>query len=141
MTEDLPAEPFKPLGGGCVCGGTRYLLGAVPTDTSDCHCMDCRRSSGAPFVTWGSVPRGVLEITAGGLRRIEHAERIRCFAACCGTHLFFEEAADSAIIDVAIATLDEPAAFRPARIIWAEDRLPWVVLDPALPQFLRSSSA
>ena len=23
----------------------------------DCHCIDCRRSAGAPYVQWGSVPR------------------------------------------------------------------------------------
>ena len=38
--------------GGCVCGGVRYRLEAAPTQVNDCHCLDCRRSSGAPFVTW-----------------------------------------------------------------------------------------
>jgi hypothetical protein len=43
--------------GGCVCGGTRYLLKSRPFALIDCHCIDCRRSEGAAFVTWGSVPR------------------------------------------------------------------------------------
>ena len=43
--------------GGCLCGGTRYVLKSRPIALVDCHCIDCRRSAGAPYVQWGSVPR------------------------------------------------------------------------------------
>ena len=75
------------LSGGCVCGGTRYVLRSIPFSLGYCHCIDCRRSAGAPYVTWGSVPREDLRITKGEPRKIAHANRIRSFAACCGTHL------------------------------------------------------
>src|SRR6266516_3671476 len=97
------------LTGGCVCGGTRYVLKSRPFSVNDCHCVDCRRSSGAPYVTWGAVPRDDLVMTKGEPRKIAHANRIRSFAACCGTHLFFEENKDSDTIDVTIASLDDPA--------------------------------
>lgn len=127
------------LHGGCLCGGTRYELSVEPTDVNDCHCIDCRRASGAPFVTWGTVPRGDVHVVRGALRRVAHAGRVRRFASCCGTPLLFEEADDSSTIDVTIASLDRPEIFQPERSIWLEDRLPWVVLDPALPHFQRSS--
>src|SRR5213075_1419498 len=119
--------------GGCVCGGTRYVLKSTPFALGDCHCIDCRRSSGAPYVTWGSVPREDLSVTKGEPRKIAHANRIRSFAACCGTHLFFEETNDSETIDVTIASLDDPAPFAPQKVIWLEDKLPWVKLDESLP--------
>ena len=127
--------------GGCLCGGTRYRLEEAPRNLCDCHCEDCRRSSGAPFVTWGTVARERLRVTSGGVRQVPHAGRVRSFAACCGTHLFFEDSADAPTIDVTIATLDDPRAFAPGRIIWVEDRLPWVKLDERLPAFRRSSEA
>jgi hypothetical protein len=127
------------LSGGCVCGGTRYALRAAPVSLNDCHCVDCRRSAGAPYVTWGSVRRGELQLVHGELREIFHAARFRFFAACCGTPLFFCETKDSEWIDVTIGSLDEPAAFRPEKSIWTEDKLPWVILDPKLPSFPRSS--
>lgn len=125
--------------GGCLCGGTRYRLEEPPTRLNDCHCLDCRRSSGAPYVTWGTVPRARRKLLAGRWREIAHADRVRSFAACCGTQLFFADTPDSATIDVTIASLDDPTPFAPGMAIWTEDRLPWVRLDEALPAFRRST--
>jgi hypothetical protein len=125
--------------GGCVCGGTRYVLKSRPFALGDCHCIDCRRSAGAPYVTWGSVPRADVVMTKGEPRKIAHANRIRSFAACCGTHLFFEDTEDSDNIDVTIASLDDPAPFAPEKTIWLEDRLPWVTINESLPSFSKSS--
>src|SRR5204863_8392224 len=121
--------------GGCVCGGTRYVLKSRPFALVDCHCIDCRRSAGAPHVVWGSMPRQDLLVTRGEPRKIPYANRIRSFAACCGTHLFFEDSKDTDNIDVTIASLDDPASFAPTKAIFLEDKLPCVVIDEALPSF------
>ena len=124
-----------PLEGGCLCGNVRYRLHAEPARLSDCHCIDCRRASAAPFVTWGEVARDDIELLSGELRKISHAGRLRSFASCCGTPLFFQNDENSQSIDVTIASLDHPEAYPPAATIWTEDRLPWVTLDPARPTF------
>ena len=121
--------------GGCICGGTRYVLKSRPVALVDCHCIDCRRSAGAPYVQWGSVPRADLVVTRAEPRKIAHANRIRSFAACCGTHLFFEDSKGCKMIDVTIASLDDPTPFAPAKVIFLEDKLPWVKLDESLPSF------
>jgi hypothetical protein len=89
-------------------------------------------------VTWGSVPRHDLVVTKGEPRKIAHANRIRSFAACCGTHLFFEDTKDSEMIDVTIASLDDPTPFAPQKVIFLEDKLPWVVIDESLPRFQKT---
>ena len=127
--------------GGCLCGKTRYRLTAQPTSLGDCHCMDCRRASAAPYVTWGKVPREALELTRGELRRVVHAERLRDFAACCGTPLFFRETAEAALVDFTVASLDDPAPFAPKKVLWTEDRLPWVTLDAKLPAYKQDSAS
>jgi hypothetical protein len=121
--------------GGCVCGGTRYVLKSRPFELGDCHCIDCRRSAGAPYVQWGSVPRADVVVTKGEPRKIVYENRIRSFAACCGTHLFFEDSKDSENIDVTIASLDDPAPFAPQKAIFLEDKLPGVVIDESVPSF------
>jgi hypothetical protein len=129
------------LTGGCLCGGVRYRVDAAPTDLNDCHCVDCRRSSGAPYVTWGTVSCDKLQVTDGRLRQVLHAGRIRSWAACCGTQLFFHTDAEADTVDVTIASLDDPAPFPPQCAIWTEDRLPWVRLDERLPAHPRGSGA
>jgi hypothetical protein len=86
-------------------------------------------------VQWGSVPRQDLVVTKGEPRKIPYANRIRSFAACCGTHLFFEDSKDSDNIDVTIASLDDPIPFAPQKTIFLEDKLPWVTIDKSLPSF------
>jgi hypothetical protein len=86
-------------------------------------------------VTWGSFPRDKLELLTGALRKVKHADRIRSFASCCGTPLFFEDDEDCEWIDVTVSSLDQPEAYSPQVAIWTEDRLPWVLLDPARPSY------
>jgi hypothetical protein len=121
--------------GGCLCGGTRYAVNSQPTALVDCHCIDCRRSAGAPYVQWGSVRRHDFMLTSGETRKVPYANRIRSFAACCGTHLFFEDSQDSDTIDFTIASLDDPTPFAPTKAIFLEDKLPWVVINEAVPSF------
>jgi hypothetical protein len=87
-------------------------------------------------MTWGSVPRQDLLVTKGEPRKIALADRIRSSAACCGTHLFFEDTKDSDAIAVTIASLDDPAPFAPQKAIFLEDKLSWVMVDEWLWSFL-----
>ena len=91
-------------------------------------------------MTWGSVPVADVRVSAEALHRVPHAGRVRTFARCCGTPLFFAETMDAAEWDVAIATLDSPSNFPPVKNIWTEDKLPWVQLDPGLPSFLNAAA-
>jgi hypothetical protein len=127
--------------GGCLCGKTRYALKTEPFAVGDCHCIDCRRSTGAPCVTWGCLRREDVVVTEGQVSKAQFAGRFRCFAPCCGTLLFFEEANDSDTIDVTIGSLDDPARFPPKKAIWVEDKLPWVLLNESLPSFRQRSDA
>lgn len=121
--------------GGCLCGGTRYVLTSVPYSLADCHCIDCRCAAGAPSVNWGTVSRGDLFVIRGQVRKISHANRIRSFASCCGTPLFFEDTSEAETVDITIASLDDPARFPPQKVIWLEDKLPWAVINESLPSF------
>ncbi len=116
--------------GGCLCGGVRYRLHTSPANLSDCHCIDCRRASAAPFVTWGEMKSADIEMLSGNLRKVEFAGRLRSFAGCCGTPLFFQDNEESRVIDVTIASLDQPESHVPDIAIWTEDRLPWATLAP-----------
>jgi hypothetical protein len=125
--------------GGCLCGKVRYVLKSEPGSLLDCHCIDCRRSSGAPYITWGTVATQDFQLTQGALKEIHFADRLRKFAPCCGTQIIFQDSETAETVDVTLASLDEPTAFQPAKALWCEDRLPWVQLNSAVPQFVKSS--
>ncbi|MCE1236573.1 MAG: GFA family protein [Hyphomicrobiales bacterium] len=131
----MNAAPDRPIDGGCLCGRIRYRLARIPTDVAHCHCRICQRSTGAPLVTWATVPRGELALLAGepAWHRSSPAAR-RGFCPACGSQVFFAFDADfaatrpdapddsAATIDVAVAGLDEPDLCRPTRNIWVGSR-------------------
>ncbi len=127
--------------GGCTCGNVRYELRVAPSNIVDCHCADCRRSSGAAFITWGSIERKNVRILCGEIKKASVANRIRCFAACCGSPLILEDSVDADPVEITIGTLDHPEAFPTTKITWLEDRLPWVTIDHSLPKFQRGSQS
>ena len=127
-----------PIQGGCLCGDVRYEASGAPFDITHCHCEDCRRSSGAPFVTWASFRRSGFRFTAGNPREVHWAGRFREFCKACGTQLTFLASPDSEEIDVTVCSFDDPAIVEPADHTWTEDRLPWVKIADGLPEFRRS---
>lgn len=123
--------------GGCLCDAVRYEAESEPYHVAHCHCVDCRRSAGAAFVTWCSFARENFRFTKGQPREIEFAGRLRGFCAGCGTSLTFLSSPQTNEIDITVASLDRPEAVAPAAHIWVEDRLPWIRLEDGLPTHLR----
>jgi hypothetical protein len=123
------------LAGGCGCGAVRYAIRADASDVCHCHCRLCQRSSGAPVVTWLTVPRQALSWVAGAPReRRSSPHAVRGFCADCGAALTFRADTQPDRVDVTVASLDEPAAVTPRRHIWMSSALPWLRLDDDLPR-------
>jgi hypothetical protein len=123
--------------GGCLCGAVRYEGIGEPYNVTSCHCEDCRKSAGAPFVTWASFRRDNFQFKKGKPREIAWAERVRSFCATCGSALTFMSQPDADEIDVTVATFDQPESVTPADHIWTEDRMSWIKLADNLPQHAR----
>lgn len=94
--------------GGCLCGAIRYEAGGPPYHLTHCHCEDCRRASGAPFVTWASFHQDNFRFTAGQPREVHWAGRVRSFCPHCGTPLTFRAGSDVVEVDVTVCSFDDP---------------------------------
>src|ERR1700675_1366739 len=78
--------------GKCLCGAIQYACTAEPAFSGNCHCKDCQRSSGGPFipamlfpasaVTISGTPK-YFKLTADSGKFIE-----RGFCGECGSQLF-----------------------------------------------------
>ena len=124
------------LKGGCYCGRIRYEAAGEPFNESNCHCSICRRTSGAPFVAWFSVPRSQFRLTKGTPARFRStAKAERTFCADCGTPIAFEHDDFAQEIDVTTCSLDDPNAVPPRDHIWTSSRLRWIHAGDGLPEF------
>ncbi|MBA2344285.1 MAG: GFA family protein [Rubrobacter sp.] len=127
--------------GGCFCGGVRYRTVGEPLSSDVCHCVSCRRASGAQSVAWLTFTLEGFSFVTGDPTPLRSSPGVtRTFCGTCGTSLTYQNDGDPDSIDVTTASLDRPETFPPTRHIWTEDRLAWVGVDEGLPQFHGSSS-
>ena len=130
-----PAAPTA-FAGGCCCGAVRYAIEAEANDVTHCHCTLCRRSSGAPVVTWLTVPRSALRLLSGTPReRRSSAHAVRTFCADCGTPIAFRSDLQPDTLDVTVASLDTPELVAPRQHIWMRSALSWMRIDDDLPRY------
>lgn len=125
-----------PLEGGCLCGRVRYRIDGAPHHADYCHCRICQRASGAPVVPWLTIAtRGFkwIEGEPAMYRSSPGAERLFC--ATCGTPLVFRELADQEMLDVTLASLDDPTAVIPGHHIWTSSRIAWFDTADDLPRY------
>jgi hypothetical protein len=124
------------LEGGCLCGAVRYRAEGRPYHITHCHCTLCRRASGAPFVTWFSVPAQGFSFVQGTPSRFASTPAaLRTFCAACGTPLTFQLLAERDEIDVTLCSLDDPNVLIPEDHTYIRSRLRCIVLADGLPQF------
>lgn len=128
--------------GQCLCGAIRYQLDGEPQTAALCHCRDCQRSAGAPMVAWAMFAESALTLTQGQPKTINSTgTAMRSFCPDCGSGLFYRNAAVlPEIVDVQIATLDDPEVLPPSVQIQTAERLHWMLHIQELPEFERFPS-
>src|SRR5437868_5766318 len=120
--------------GGCLCGSIRYEATGEAYNITHCHCLDCRRSSGAPFVTW-AFSRSGFRLISGRPRELPWGGRLPSVRPGCGTPLTLLAGPDADEVDVTVCSFDQSTAVTPADHTWVEDRLPWIRLADNLPTY------
>ena len=129
------------LEGGCLCGGVRYRVSGKPRTSAICHCVSCRRASGAQSVAWLVFPSEAFSFVSGEPAEYRSsAEVSRTFCDTCGTSLTYLHDGNLDFIDVTTASLALPDQFPPARHVWLEDKVSWESVNDGLPQFERGGS-
>ena len=78
------------LQGGCHCGAVRYEVSGEAKHIALCHCNDCRKSSGAPMVSWAAFSEDEFTVTKGEVTTFNSSGKtIRGFCAKCGTGISY----------------------------------------------------
>ena len=124
--------------GCCLCGAVTYEVRGPLRDIVLCHCVECRRWSGAGAGAFAAAHDGDLVITGAALRWIESPDSRRNarrgFCADCGTSLFWK-APELERTGIAAGTLDAPTGLRVAAHIYTHQAVDWAaLLDDGLPR-------
>jgi hypothetical protein len=125
------------VSGSCFCGAVCFEVTLPSLISAHCHCSMCRRSHGAGYVTWFTLPKAQWRVTAGedDLTRYQSSEHgTRSFCRRCGSSLFFETTERPEHVDIVCANM-HAAIDRPPQIhVHFDDRIAWVDVNDALPR-------
>ena len=122
--------------GGCLCGAIRYRIEGSSRRTTSCHCLHCRRSSGAPFVTWVEFRASDFTVVSGTPSRYESRPQVtREFCGKCGTQLTYRHADEPDTIDVTACSLDNVDEVSPEDHVWCDRMVPWLRISDGLPRY------
>jgi len=120
--------------GRCLCGAVRYAFEGAPNWQAHCHCESCRRATASPFTSYLGVDHGRWRWTGAAPAVFASSTGVRRhFCATCGSPMAFEGNSWPHEIHFFAATLEDPAAFRPAVHVNWNEHLPWVRLADGLP--------
>jgi hypothetical protein len=124
------------LAGQCGCGAVRYRVADAFLYAANCHCSRCRAATGSAFKPFAGIEREKLEVTDGadGLLVVgdEQLNDTRC--STCGS-LLYSVVRDGAYVHVAMGSLVDVPAIRPAGHIYVGSKAPWFEITDDLPQF------
>jgi len=123
------------LAGRCECRAVRYEVADEFLYAANCHCSNCRASTGSAFKPFAGIEREKLEVTEGDDKLMiwgePDANHTRC--AVCGS-LLYSVVRDGAYVHVALGSLVDEPTMRPAGHIYVGSKAPWYEITDGLPQ-------
>ncbi len=128
------------LSGSCLCGTVKYEAQGPLTAVARCHCVQCRKASGAEFATNGSVPLAGFHVVSGkdALGRFESSPgQFRIFCSRCGSPLFKESSNNPREVRLRLGCLDSELAQGPTLHVFVCEKPSWSEIYDQLPQHAR----
>lgn len=135
MSTSDEASDTRTVTGKCLCGEVHYVVADAFLYALNCHCSNCRRTTGSAFKPFAGIERSKLRITKGGGNLLifgdENAHDVHCKA--CGS-LLYSVVRDGAFVHVTLGTLVDEPTIRPTAHIFVGSKAPWFTITDDLPQ-------
>ena len=124
--------------GKCLCGKVSYKSHAEPVLVLNCHCEDCRRSTGAVYGTNVMVPEDQLEIN-GEVSIFSHKAKIgnnmtKRFCKTCGTLMFGNSSGRKNVVSIRAGGVDQTDIINPVMNVFVDSKISSTPINNYLPQ-------
>jgi hypothetical protein len=124
---------IRTLRGGCECGAVEYEVADAFEYAQNCHCSNCRASTGSLFKPFGGIAREALRVVRGGDTLLiwgdDDANHTRC--GICGSLLF---SVVGPRVHVAYGSLRDEPTLKPTAHLFVGSKAPWEQIRDDLPQ-------
>jgi hypothetical protein len=123
------------LAGGCFCGAVEYAVADEFLYAANCHCSQCRRTTGSAFKPFAGIQREKLQVVRGwnALLIVGEEQGNDTHCKSCGS-LLYSVVRDGAFVHVAMGTLVDDPTIRPTKHIFVGSKASWFTITDGLPQ-------
>jgi hypothetical protein len=128
------AEAAARYSGGCLCGAVRYEVHGPLRDVVNCHCSQCRRTTGHFLAATATLLANLKLREERGLRWYDASpDARRGFCNQCGSTLFWRAHARD-YVSIAAGTLDDASGLKTVMNIFTVDKGAYYDIPPGSPQ-------
>jgi len=123
-----------------LCGGVLFEAKGPLMTMAICHCVQCRKASGAEFATNGSVDSETFRIKRGEDLLVHYESspgRYRVFCGRCGSPMFKRDDAIPHLVRLRLGVVDTVIDQRPLVHVFVSEKAPWTEILDDLPQYDR----
>lgn len=126
----------RTLAGMCLCGAVQYAVADAFVYAANCHCSNCRRTTGSAFKPLAGIERDRLSLASGEDNLMIFGDETGHNAHCktCGS-LLYSVVRDGAFVHVAMGTLVDEPTIRPTQHIFVGSKAKWFTITDDLPQY------
>jgi hypothetical protein len=123
------------LEGRCECRAVRYAVEDAFRYAANCHCSNCRASTGSAFKPFAGIEREKLRVLEGGDGLLVWGEPDANHTRCgvCGS-LLYSVVRDGEWLHVALGSLVDDPSIRPTEHIFVGSKASWHEITDDLPQ-------
>ena len=126
--------------GRCYCGATTISATQVPHTVAYCHCVDCRRVTGAPVAAFAAFDEAAVTLSPDeGRKVVVNPGVMRTFCSTCGSPLTGRYEYLPGQVYIAVGVLDQASALIPQLHAHEAQRLTWLHIDDDLERFATTS--
>jgi hypothetical protein len=124
------------LRGRCACKVVAFEVSDEFVVAYNCHCSNCRASTGSAFLPWGEIERAKLRVTkgAGSLMVVGDAEEAHAMHCRACLSLLYWTARDGAYVRVPYGSLVDEPTLKPTAHMFVGSKAPWHEILDDLPQ-------
>ncbi|PCJ14996.1 MAG: aldehyde-activating protein [Gammaproteobacteria bacterium] len=124
--------------GSCLCGEVHYEFDGVIDEVAICHCDQCKRAQGTPFVTNAPVEEKRFSIVRGaGLLKtyFSSPNKKRVFCSACGSPFYSQRTDMPETVRLRLGTVTEGHIPEPSYEIFCESQSAWLSENLSRPRY------
>ena len=125
--------------GGCLCGKIKYVSTSAPKLAMNCHCKDCRKASGGPYLANVFIMEEFFSLEGEPKKFVHHSDRgstmTKYFCGNCGSQIYGTNSARPGSVTIRAGSINETDVIQPSVNLFIKNKIQSTPINKELKTF------